>query len=232
MKDDSYEALAQALDRLPNGFPRTPSNVEIPLLRRIYDLEEAAIGGHLTREPESVEAIGIRAGLATPEARRLLRRMAKRGLVWVHRQSPVTLYRLAPFVVGAYEAQLGQMDHQFAHLVEEYFADGGAVGIMRPQPAIHRVMPATGSVKSEWILPYDDVRQILLSAKSYSVRDCICRAQQDHLGHKCEFPLTTCLALQQHLVPYCASKGPFEQLKQSNFQSRVLDGFSGPSAWA
>ena len=64
---------------------------------------------------------------------------------------------------------------------------------MRPQPAMHRVIPAQGAMKSEWILPYDDVRSILLAAKTFSVRDCICRVQQDQLGRKCDFPLKNCL---------------------------------------
>lgn len=38
-----YEHLADALDRLPNGFPRTPSNVEIPLLKRIFSPEDASL---------------------------------------------------------------------------------------------------------------------------------------------------------------------------------------------
>ncbi|MBA7595942.1 hypothetical protein ES703_02909 [subsurface metagenome] len=33
MNEEIYEELADALDRLPNGFPRTPSNVEIPMLK-------------------------------------------------------------------------------------------------------------------------------------------------------------------------------------------------------
>ena len=64
---------------------------------------------------------------------------------------------------------------------------------MKPQPAIHRVIPAQKAVKSEWILPYDDVKAILMSAKTFRVRDCICRAQQDHIGRKCNFPLKMCL---------------------------------------
>jgi ferredoxin len=96
-------------------------------------------------------------------------------------------------MVGVYEGQLEGMDHEFAHLFDEYMADGGAAGIMKPQPAIHRVIPAQGSVKSEWILPYDDVRSILLAAKTFSVRDCICRVQQDQLGRRCDFPLSNCL---------------------------------------
>jgi len=104
-------------------------------------------------------------------------------------------FRLAPFIVGIYESQLENMDHELAHLVEEYMNNGGAVGIMKPQPALHRVIPAQGAVKSEWILPYDDVRAMLKAAKKFSVRDCICRVQQDLLGdRKCDFPLKNCLS--------------------------------------
>jgi NAD-dependent dihydropyrimidine dehydrogenase PreA subunit len=86
------------------------------------------------------------------------------------------------------------MDHELAHLVEEYMANGGAVGIMKPQPALHRVIPAQKAVKSEWILPYDDVKAILMSSKSFRLNDCICRIQQDHIGRRCDFPLRTCLS--------------------------------------
>jgi hypothetical protein len=41
LNDLIYERLAEALDRLPNGFPRTSSNVEIRLLKKIFSPEEA-----------------------------------------------------------------------------------------------------------------------------------------------------------------------------------------------
>jgi ferredoxin len=97
------------------------------------------------------------------------------------------------------------MDHEFAHLVEKYLAEGGAVGIMKPQPALHRVVPAQQAVKSEWILPYDDVKKVLLSARTFGLRDCICRVQQDHIGRRCDFPLRTCLffsATERPPTPY------------------------------
>jgi NAD-dependent dihydropyrimidine dehydrogenase PreA subunit len=103
-------------------------------------------------------------------------------------------FRLAPFIVGIYESQLENIDHEFAHLIEDYLANGGAQGIMKPQPALHRVVPAQKAVKTEWILPYDDVRSILLNAKTFRIRDCICRAQQDHVRRRCTFPLRTCLS--------------------------------------
>jgi ferredoxin len=120
--------------------------------------------------------------------------MARRGLIWVVERSGEPCFRLAPFIVGIYEAQVELMDHELAHLVEDYLHQGGVEGIMKPQPALHRVMPTDGSVPSEWILPYDDVKEVMLSAKTFSVRDCICRLQQDELGRRCESPMSVCLS--------------------------------------
>lgn len=201
MSDASFERLANALDRLPNGFPRTASRVELRILEKIFSKEDALIAGYLTGEFEPVDAIAARTGLMAAEAKAGLVKMSKLGLVWFYQHEGRLLFRLAPFVVGIYEAQLELMDHELAHLVENYMAEGGAAGIMGPQPALHRVIPAQGAVKMEWILPYDNVRAILLGAKSYQVKDCICRAQQDLLGRKCTFPLKMCLSFSTYEGP-------------------------------
>jgi Na+-translocating ferredoxin:NAD+ oxidoreductase RNF subunit RnfB len=192
--NDIYEQLADALDRLPNGFPRTQSNVEIPLLKEIFSPEEASLASQLRGDMESIDAIAARVGLPDDEARTRLMDMAKHGLVWLDDKAETPRFRLAPFVVGIYEAQLEKIDHELAHLVEQYMAAGGAAGIMGPEPAIHRVIPTQGTVKSEWILPYDDVRAILLAAKTFRVRDCICRVEQDYVERRCDFPLRNCLS--------------------------------------
>jgi hypothetical protein len=150
---------------------------------------------------ESIGEIAKRIGLSAEEAEVKLMKMAKRGLLWHSGSGEKSSYRLAPFIVGIYESQRERMDHELAHLVEEYMADGGAVGIMRPEPALHRVVPAQKAVKSEWILPYDDVKAILLKSKTFRLRDCICRKQQDLVGRKCEFPLKTCLSFSSFESP-------------------------------
>ena len=188
MSHDIYEQLADALDKLPNGFPRTPSNVETRILKKIIAPEEAALVVQLSGQMEPIDVIAARLGLPVSEAMGKMIQMARRGLAWYEKQAGKHCFRLAPFVVGIYEAHVESMDHELAHLVEEYMATGGAVGMMSPQPALHRVVPAQGAVKSEWILPYDDVRAILLASKTFRVRDCICRAQQEHLDHPCSFP--------------------------------------------
>ena len=196
-----YEELADALNALPNGFPRTPSNVEIPMLRKIFTPAEAALARHLGREMEPVDVIAQRAGLDEKQASAILMDLAQRYLIWFDRRPDNPRFRLAPFIVGIYEAQLYNMDYELAHLIEHYMADGGAAGIMKPDPAIHRVVPAQNAVKSEWVLPYDDVREILLNAKTFRVNDCVCRKQQDQLGRDCDFPLKMCLAYHSAQLP-------------------------------
>ncbi|MDH5448311.1 MAG: 4Fe-4S binding protein [Candidatus Bathyarchaeota archaeon] len=194
MSNQVFEQLAEALNKLPNGFPRTPSNVEIRVLKKIFSPQEASVASQLTSSMESLEVVVERIGLSSEDAEARLGKMAKRGLLWSCKEGDKLFFRLAPFVVGIYESQRESMDHELAHLVEEYLANGGAVGIMKPQPALHRVVPAQKAIKSEWILPYDDVKAILLSSKTFRLSDCICRVQQDHIGRRCDFPLRTCLS--------------------------------------
>jgi Na+-translocating ferredoxin:NAD+ oxidoreductase subunit B len=182
-----YERLANALNKLPNSFPRTKSNIEITLLKKIFLPEEANLAGQLTGTIEPVANIAQRAGLSEEETANRLKGMMNRGFVMGN--SSKRMYRLSPFVVGIYEDQLERMDHELAHIFEEYLEQGG-IEIMRPQPAIHRVIPAQSAVKTEWILPYDRLRELLMSCNTFRVRDCICRKQQDLEGtRKCTFPL-------------------------------------------
>jgi len=199
MSDLVYENLAEALDKLPNGFPRTPSRVEIRVLKKIFSPEEASLASQMGRSKETADVVALRAGLAPEDAGAKLLKMAGKGLLWTYEEEGKRVFRLAPFVVGIYESS--DMDHELAHLVEEYLSNGGAEGIMRPQPAIHRVVPAQKAVKSEWILPYDDVKAILLRSKSFVLRDCICREQQRLVGHECGFPLRTCLSFSESERP-------------------------------
>ena len=188
-----YERLAEALGGLANGFPRTPSNVEIDLLEKIFTPEEAALAAELGEHWEPAGAVGARRGIDASEAEPALLKMAERGLVWPKKTEDGLRFRLAPFIVGIYEALLTRMNPELARLVDAYMEDGGAAGIMGAEPAIHRVIPAQAATKPEWILPYDDVRALLESAKSFRVQDCICRVHMDQIGRECDFPLKTCV---------------------------------------
>jgi len=186
-----YNTLADALDKLPNAFPRTESGVEILILKKIFSPEEAWLCGQLTVNFEPIASISERIGISPEETHNRLEQMLKRGLVWGDLNAGYV--RLAAFIVGIYEEQVWEIDHELAHLMEDWFDEGGAE-FMKYRPAIHRVVPAQSSVKSEWILPYDELISVLKTKKSFRVRDCICRLQQDLTGCRdCAYPLKTCL---------------------------------------
>lgn len=192
---NEYESLAEALDKLPNGFPRTPSNVEIALLQKLFTPEQARIAGILTGTLEPVADIATRIGLSPKEIQRALLEMAKQGLIWLEKSEGKLKFRLAPFVIGIYESQNEKMDPELAHLFEHYMQDGGARGIMNAKPALTRVVPSAGTIKSEWILPYDDIKAIIASSKRFWVSDCICRIQKANLGERCHYPAELCLSM-------------------------------------
>jgi ferredoxin len=195
MSAEAYEKLAQALDSLPGGFPRTESGVELQILQRVFSPEEVLVGCNLTGNSETIDDIAGRINLSREEIEERLKGMLRRGIIWGSRKDGVSLFRLAPFIVGLYEEQWDVMDHELAHLCEQYFDEGGAAGIMRPDPALQRIVPAQRALKTEHILPYDDVKSLFLQAKWFQVRDCICRRQLDLMGErKCDFPLKVCLS--------------------------------------
>jgi electron transport complex protein RnfB len=195
MSVDAYEKLANALDLLPGGFPRLASGVELQILKKIISPEEAVVASNMTGTSETIDAIGERSKLSQEEIEKRLTAMLSKGIIWGStKKDGIKRFRLAPFVVGFYEEQWNIMDHELAHLCEQYWTEGGAEGIMRFEPSLHRVVPAQGTVKTEFILPYDDIKPLILQAKSFELRDCICRKQQDiRETRKCDFPLDVCL---------------------------------------
>ncbi len=212
MCETPYEHLALALDGLPNGFPRTSSGVEIRILQKIFSPEEARLAGHAAGKMEAVETIAKRAGMPARDAGRDLIALAKRGLVWSGKVNGEVGFRLAPFIVGIYESQLGTMDEEFARLYEQYMEEGGAAGIMKPLPSLHRVLPGMSAIGPDTILPYDDVRAIIEKGKTFRVRGCICRVQQDLVGsRKCDFPLENCLMIYTSERPPAPDDASMEQ---------------------
>jgi len=194
MSETTYCRLAQRLDAMPNGFPATQSGVELELLAKLFSPEEAALASTLRLSHEPTEAVAQRAGVDADTAYRILKQMAKRGLIRAKRGEGELVFALMPFVVGFYEESLPRMDEELATLVERYLQETRGAGITEHTPALHRVIPVEESVPFELeIFPHERASQLLESAKSWGVRDCICRVQQRLVGKGCDHPVENCL---------------------------------------
>ncbi len=202
-----YEKLAAAQEALPHGFPRTPSGVEIKLIKKAFTPEEVALAGQLTRTPETAAAIAQRVGGDVADVTALLESLIPRRLVRL--DSPgmsapglepavegEKKYRLGPFLVGWYEANMRLLDKEFAELFEQYVIEGGGEKILAPRPGVLGVVPVRGSLKPEQMAvmePHLDIDAHFQRHERFLVIPCVCKRErelQEH--HDCKLPMKRC----------------------------------------
>ena len=194
MSENIYRKLAQRLDAIPNGFPATESGVELRLLAKIFTPEEAALASVMRLTQEPAADIADRAGVDADKTYRTLKGMARKGLIRLKRAEGQLVFGLMPFVVGFYEGQLPRIDVELATLVEQYLQETQGAGIARPAPSVHRVIPVEEAIPFDLeIFPYERASELLEGAKSWGVRNCICRVQQRLIGKGCDHEIENCL---------------------------------------
>ena len=193
MTEDVYRRLAQTLDAIPNGFPATESGVELRLLAKIFAPEEAALASQMHLKKEPADQIAARAGQDPKATRRTLKTMVRKGQILVGRKDRQLTFGLMPFAVGIYEEQLPRLDKEMAELFEQYFQEARGF-LAKYSPPIHRVVPVEEAIPANIeIYPYERATELLEGAKSWGVRDCICRVQQKLVGKGCDRPVENCL---------------------------------------
>lgn len=196
MNEAVYRILARRLDGIPNGFPATESGVELRLLARIFAPAEAELAGAMRLTFESPDEIAVRAGRDSGAVSSMLREMARRGLVRSRRGASGRTYGLRPFIVGIYEEQLPRMDREFASLFEQYYQEMRGIGMIAEAPPLHRVVPVNRAVPFDLeIFPYERASELIDGARSWGVRDCICRVQRRLVGKGCDHPVENCLLI-------------------------------------
>jgi len=192
---DLYEKLAQHLDNLPAGFPRTESGVEMRILKRLFSPEEAETATLLTMMPEPVAGIALRTGMDESILADRLADMAKKGLVFRVARGELLLYSAAQFVVGIWEYHLNDLDEELIRDVNEYMPDLMNKSWLKTKTKQLRVVPVAKSVSAEMaVTPFEAAEEIILKQSKIVVSDCICRKEQKMIGKGCDKPKEVCLA--------------------------------------
>ena len=192
--------------RFRMAFARTPSGVEIKLMKKAFTPEEVWLAGQLTRIPETAAEIAKRVGRDVAEVTALLESLIPRGLVSLPgshgggRRSErgnegEKKYRLRPFMVGWYEAGMRRLDKEFAELFEQFIIEGGGERVFAPRPGLLGVVPVRGSLKPEWIKrePHLDIDAHFQRHERFLVIPCVCKREQEILGdYSCKLPMKRC----------------------------------------
>jgi ferredoxin len=204
--EDIYERLAAALDALPHGFARTPSGVELRLIKMAFTPEEVWLAGQLTRFPETAAEIAGRAGRDVAEVTATLESLIPRRLVRLDSPGMAApgltpqaegekRYRLGPFLVGWYEANMRLLDKEFAKLFEQFVIEGGGERVFSPRPGVLGVVPVRGSLRHEYIErePHLDIDAHFERHDRFLLIDCVCKREKELLhGHSCHLPMKRC----------------------------------------
>ena len=199
MFDPVYRELARKLDSIPPGFPATESGVELQLLARLYTREEATIVTAMRLTYETAGDIAARAAVDSSQAYDILSGAAHKGLVRTRIGEQERTFALKPMRVGlagySFNEVLSRADAKAAELYMQWVQETSGGGLS-DFPAAYRVIAVEEAIHfSLEIHPYEQANEILASAKSWGISDCMCRARTRQAGQGCSYPLETCLVM-------------------------------------
>ncbi|MCF8030493.1 MAG: 4Fe-4S binding protein [Desulfohalobiaceae bacterium] len=190
----AYEKLAQHLDHLPGGFPRTESGVELRILERLFSPEEAELAASLAMIPETAKQIAERLGEDADILADRLDSMANRGLIFRSSKGGQTSYMAIHFVMGIWEYQVQNLDQDLIRDVNEYLPYLMNNVWATTETKQLRVVPVAESLEPESeVMPYDKAEELVASQSKIVLAPCICRKEHAMLGRDCGRSKDTCL---------------------------------------
>jgi Pyruvate/2-oxoacid:ferredoxin oxidoreductase delta subunit len=199
---DIYRDLGAALDGLNT---RAPWNETLrAILKELYTAEEAELVARIPAGLTTFQRIREITGSEEGSLRRMLERLAVKGLVMDLEIGGELLYTVSPMIIGVFEYTMMRTDEELdlprlARLFEEYLlgsdrffkANRGRVSVMRTIPHVDSV----AHDPHVEVLDYEQAHAIVEQARGAAVGICSCRHKKLHLGEKgCGGPLEMCIS--------------------------------------
>jgi Fe-S-cluster-containing hydrogenase component 2 len=204
-----YEQLAEYLNSMPIGAPKTPELLEI--LKILYTKDEAALAVKLPFLPMTLDALADRTGIKETKLKPALEKMVKKGIVFEQIGGDEPMYRLLPTVVGFSETPFwpGKRTpetEKLAVLWRKYARDAffHEIGGLSETPLV-RVIPVEESLADgRKVSPYEKLVDKVKETSYQAVAHCPCRLMKEYSGDgKCSHSTENCLhfgSLAQYMV--------------------------------
>jgi hypothetical protein len=162
MSDDAYIKLREFLDQFPIGYPKSPSGVEIKILKRLFTEEEAKIAINLTPIPEEAAKIAKKIGMDEKKLYEILELMSKKGLIFRTRRDNKTTYNSVPFMIGLYEYSVKKIDKELAKYFKEYYDTAYQNEMGASNVPGFKVIPIEETIETDTTLyPYHKLKELL-----------------------------------------------------------------------
>lgn len=200
---DIYEKLREKLDSMATGFPRSESGVEMSLLKRLFNEQEAEIVVRMSPGLHPVGKIAAEFGWETAVANDRLESMAQKGLLFRRRKGDEVFYSPVPYVVGIFEYQLKRLNPETARQMEQYFDEAFGASVQSFRTPLMRTIPIGEELVNKWpVAPYESVARIIDNQSRIAIAECVCRVTAKLSGGGCDKPLETCFLFGAHADYY------------------------------
>jgi NAD-dependent dihydropyrimidine dehydrogenase PreA subunit len=188
-----YRQLQEHLDKLPIGYPKTSSGVEIRILQLLFTPMEAKVALCLSLGNASVETVRRRLQkkfgtyYEPDKVAAILHDMFMKGSINRSGAEPFK-YSNAMLAIGMFEHQLGDLSKEMMELVHQYFDEGFDDEFFRSSLPQLRASPHMKAIVPEFnIATYDNMREIVRKTdKSIQVANCVCKEGEALLGKPCK----------------------------------------------
>ena len=188
-----YRQLQEHLDKLPIGYPKTDSGVEIRILQLLFTPIEVRVALCLSLGNASVETVRkrlekkFRITFEAEEVARILREMFMKGTINRSHMEPFK-YSNAMLAIGMFEHQVGDLSKEMVEMVHQYFDEGFDDEFFRSSLPQLRTSPHMKAIVPEYnIATYDNMREIVRKTdKSIQVANCVCKEGEAILGKPCK----------------------------------------------
>ena len=185
---DLHNELQEHLDKLPIGFPKTESGVEIKILQHIFEPFEAKVALCLSLGNTSVLTVQKRMKrkfkevIELDDLSKVLDKMYLSGSINRSKREPFK-YSNAMLAIGMFEYQVGHLSKEFIEMLHQYFDEGFNDEFFRSSLPQLRASPHMNAIVPEYnIATYDNMRKLVKeSDQTIAVANCVCK-EMAHLG--------------------------------------------------
>ena len=189
-----YRQLQQHLDKLPIGFPRTESGVEIEILEYFFTAEEAKAALCLSLITSAAEAAAKRCNrnfgtnYGIPEMEELLEKMFMKGVIDRNGSTGKYRYRNAMLVIGMFEFNVDQLKKEMMEKLHRYLDEAFGEEFFKSALPQLRTSPHGKAVIPEHLIDtYDNMKEFVKNTKnSIQVANCVCKQGEALLGNPCK----------------------------------------------
>ena len=234
----SYSALADRLNRFPQGAP--PTDLLFRILAMLFSEEEAGLVSLMPIKPFTAKKASRIWKKNLAETRNILDELAGRGILIDIEQDGESTYVLPPPMAGFFEFSLmrvradidqkvlSELFYQYLNVEEDFIRELFTRGETQlGRTFVHE--PALSEANALHVLDYERASEVIETASHIGVGRCYCRHKMEHLDRACDAPQDICMtfnttaaSLTKHGVARRVEKRECHDLLQQAYEHNLV----------